>query len=289
MTRETISALRRSLAEIERAKQLTPDADSDARLPKNVDRIAIDRGTIDAAIGGGLLRPALHEIVAVRQADAAAACGFAMGLGQRTLAQSLRARTLLWAEHETTRLEIGALSGDGLNAFGLDPSALLYVKARDPLAVLRAAFEAAKCPAFSAVVGTVWAAPKVLDLNATRRLMLAARHSGVMIVLLRLCTSPQPSAAETRWIVEALPSQPFAANAPGRPAFRLTLMRHRHGTPAGPWLVEWNADDTLFHTQDIAAANAASRSASLPGNRSAASGDGPVAPRATRRILRLAG
>lgn len=282
-TREQLSALRQSLAEIVKAERRPPRA----RHP--TDRfVTLDEGVIDAAVGGGLERAALHEIVAERQADAVAARGFAAAMALRA-AGGGRSRPIVWMEQDQTLHEIGHLSADGLNALGLDPSAVLLVKARDAVSALRAAVEAAKCPAVGAVVSEIWGAPKTLDLNATRRLMLAAQHSGVMVVLARLGVPPQPSAAETRWSVRMLSSVAFPANAPGRPAFSLDLLRHRHGTPAGPWHVEWNADDRLIHVQDIRNGASGGRDTALPGDRAAASGDRPAAPFAKRRLLRLAG
>jgi protein ImuA len=43
--------------------------------------------------------------------------------------------------------EGGELHADGLQALGLDPAALILVQLRDPLAVLRAGGEAARCAA----------------------------------------------------------------------------------------------------------------------------------------------
>ena len=42
--------------------------------------LALGIAAIDAALGGGLSRGALHEIAAAREADTAAATGFALGL-----------------------------------------------------------------------------------------------------------------------------------------------------------------------------------------------------------------
>lgn len=279
-TRQKILALRQSLAEIEKAEPRTP------RARHHSERfVSIDDGAIDAAIGGGLKRAALHEIVAERQADAAAARGFAAALALRAAASP----PIVWASHDETLYEIGQLSADGLNALGLDPCRVLLVKARDAVSALRATVEAAKCLAAGAVICEIWGTPKVLDLNATRRLMLATQSAGVMVVLVRMCTHAQPSATETRWSVTTLSSRAACANAPGRPAFRLKLLRHRHGTPAGPWSVEWNADDCLFHVQDIRNGVSVANTAPSSGDCVAESGDGPAAPFAKRRLLRLAG
>ena len=87
-----------------------------------------------------------------------------------------------------------------------------------------------------------------LGLTASRRLQLAAEHSGVTAFLLRRSRcfdNPvllEPSAAVTRWRVATVPSGPPLANAPGtpglgRPRWRLELIRCRGGE-AHSWIVE---------------------------------------------------
>lgn len=283
-TREQLSALRRSLAEIEKATGSTARPEKPASAD-GLDRVALDYGVLDAAAGGGLLHAALHELVGERQADAAPARALAAVFAVR----AAQGRTIVWIGQDDVRRELGALSPDGLNAAGIDPARILLVQARDAVTALRAAVEAARCPAAGAVVSEIWGDPKALDLNATRRLMLSAQQSGIMVVLARLGVTPQPSAAETRWRVEAAASEAFPANAPGRPAFKLNLLRHRHGVPDGPWLVEWNSDDRLIHVQDVRPATASPTGAPLPGAGVAASGNGSPAPHAGQRVLRLAG
>ena len=87
------------------------------------------------------------------------------------------------------------------------------------------------------IPGTV----KVLDLAASRRLVLAAAESGVTAFLLRCSAEPEPSAAETRWLVRAARSDNQNENW-GRPLFEAALVRNRHGR-TGQWLMEWNGDD----------------------------------------------
>eukprot|EP01035_Chromulina_nebulosa_P064639 gene64639-88434_t len=58
------------------------------------------------------------------------------------------------------------------------------------------------------------------------------------MLLLRVAASPAASAAATRWLVQAAPSRPLAANAPGPPAFTVTLLRHRGGAAGNTWHLE---------------------------------------------------
>ena len=77
-----------------------------------------------------------------------------------------------------------------------------------PTSALRTAADALACDALGAVVLEVWGEARQLDLVASRKLTLAAQASGVTALLLRIAATPQPSTAETRWIVRAARSPP---------------------------------------------------------------------------------
>lgn len=216
---------------------------TDLEFDRSAGRFAVGVPVIDGALGGGLLRARLHEIFALRTADAGAATGFAAALMLRAASAG---RRLLWVRQSFAENEIGHLYAPGLVELGLDPDALIMVQARDALGVLRAGAEAVRCPALGAVVIEPWGAPKALDLTATRRLALAAARSGVTTFLLRPGAEPQPSAALTRWAVTAGPSRPLAAVSPGHPTFDITLLRHRAGIAGMRWRVEWDRDHHLF-------------------------------------------
>jgi protein ImuA len=186
----------------------------------------------------------LHEVFAAGSADAAAAAGFALGLA----AGAAEGLPLLWVRQDFIDGEAGWLSGQGLAAFGLDPARLVTVRARNAADMLRALAEGGRCAALGAAIGEVWGEAAALDLTATRRLSLAARGSGVTLILLRLAAEPRPSAAETRWSARAAPSRPLEANAPGPPAFSVTLLRHRAGLPGRTLTLEWDRDRRIFRT-----------------------------------------
>ncbi|PZQ10377.1 MAG: hypothetical protein DI565_19860 [Ancylobacter novellus] len=204
----------------------------------------------DAALGGGLPRGALHEVYARRAQDAVAAAGFGLGLVLRAAG----GRAIVWARQELVDVETGGLYGDGLAAFGCDPRRLLMVRARDPTGVLRAAAEAARCPAIGAALVEIWGDPKVLDLKASRRLSFAAAASGVTVVMIRPGATPAPSAAASRWSVAAAASSPLKANAPGRPAFEAALLRHRAGLGPRTWRLEWDRDRASFESAPLSRA-----------------------------------
>jgi protein ImuA len=135
------------------------------------------------------------------------------------------------------------LFAPGLACAGLHPDRLIFAEAgKDVLAAME---EGLSHPGLAAVVGELSGR---LSLVASRRLQLAAEHSGVMAALLRrsrIFNDPAlaaPSAAVTRWRITALPSDPPLPHAPpvpglGRALWRLELTHCRGGEP-GSWIVE---------------------------------------------------
>jgi protein ImuA len=239
-----------------------------ARLRGNIERIekpgdahahrkaALGHAGADATLQGGLAMAAVHEVFSEGH-QSAAATGFIAGLAGRLTPH----RPLVWVRQDFSELESGALSMSGLCELGLDPRLLVTVHAADADAALRTAADALACDALGAVVLEVWGEARQLDLVASRKLTLAAQASGVTALLLRVAATPQPSTAETRWIVRAAHSPPGAPwTAWGAPVFDAQLVRNRHG-PVGRWIMEWKCDECLFsepaaYPQPVAAAPA---------------------------------
>ena len=188
---------------------------------------------IDAALGGGLARGALHEIAAPSEAHLAAATGFALGL--------ISSCRLLWIAEGMALSESGAPYGPGLDAFKLVPERLLTVNVAHRRDLLWAMEEALRCRAIGAVIGE-WRHGEI-DMVAMRRLSLAAAESGALALLLRGAPSIEASTAATRWIVGAAPSA--AAHGPGLPRFAAHLVRNRRG-PIESWILEWSDSDERF-------------------------------------------
>ena len=195
-----------------------------------------------APLSSSLSRAALHEFYAAAGADAPGMTGVALAFA--LLAAGVR--PMLWVRHDLIDHEAGAPYAPGLVEFGIDPSRLIFVRARDAPAALQAGLDGARCVALGAVIIEIQGEAKALDLTASRRLALAAQVSGTPVLLARTVAQPQPSAAETRWLVASVPSPALAANAPGRPAFSLSLLRHRSGLAPGEWHLEWNRDRACF-------------------------------------------
>ena len=226
----TLARLRGSIERIE----ISGDTDAPHRA-------ALGQAEADATLQGGLARAAVHEVFSEGH-QSAAATGFIAGLAGRLTPR----RPLVWVRQDFSEIESGALSIRGLCELGLDPRLLVTVRAADAEAALRTAADALACDALGAVVLEVWGEPRQLDLVASRKLTLAAQASGVTALLLRLAATPQPSTAETRWIVRAAHSPPSAPwHAWGAPMFDAELVRNRHG-PVGRWIMEWKCDECLF-------------------------------------------
>jgi len=210
--------------------------------------VALGAPALDAALGGGLVRAALHEVYAIREAEIGAATGFVAALARCAAAQ----RPILWVRHDPLDTLTGALYAPGLADIGLDPAQILLVRAPDITALLRAGAEGSRCAALGAVVIEPWGESGLIDLTASRRLQLAARASGVPVLLLRVAAAPAPSAATTRWNIAAAPSAALPGNAPGLPAFAATLLRQRGGPGGLDWILEWNRDRRCFDERPAA-------------------------------------
>lgn len=211
--------------------------------------VATGSSIADARLGGGLARGALHELYA-DEGHHAGAAGFALLVALCGDA----GKPLVWVREDKGERSDGRLHAPGLAELGADPARIILVTGRDALSILRAAAEIVGCAAVGAVVIEPWGKAPALDLTASRRLALAAARSGVLALVLRAGADPSPSAATTRWRVGAAPSAPLAANAPGPPAFDISLLRHRSGIAGFDARVEWDRDARCFRDADRKAA-----------------------------------
>jgi protein ImuA len=250
-------------------------------------RVALGHPKADSCLLGGILKGALHEVFPAAGGDEASASGFAVAFAAR----AAEPKRVLWLRPDFSALEHGEISAPGLLELGLDPGRFLLLRAPDAACVLRAGLDALSCASLGALVLEIRGAPKLLDLAASRRLVLAAAQSGVTAVLLRLDADAEPSAAETRWFIRAgkgnqsnkrfhhgstentqeengretrkpgAPCPPCLCGATssrqifrewGYPRFEAELVRHRHGR-LGHWMMEWRCDDGLFAATDSGA------------------------------------
>lgn len=185
--------------------------------------IALGLDDIDRHLpGGGLARGAVHEIVApAPEPDAgAAALGFALWI----VARMTQRRAWLWCATDASRGEAASLPyAPALADFGLSPRRLLLARTAFARETLWAAEEALATPALGAVLAE---ADAVSDI-AARRLALAARASGVPLILLRRGEAMAIPAASC-WRV---------ASAPGG-AWEIALLR-AGGVFPRRWRVLW--------------------------------------------------
>ncbi len=179
--------------------------------------------SLDARLpGGGLALGALHEVAGGGEGviDGAASALFAAGIAARTRGK------VLWC---VTRTDLFA---PALNQVGLSPDRLIYFEAGDDKAVLAACEEALRHGGFGAVVGEI----SRLSMTASRRLQLCAEDTGALGIAVRrwrrqaeAADFGQPTAANTRWRVSALPSTPLPDAGVGRPRWFVELLRCKAG------------------------------------------------------------
>jgi protein ImuA len=238
-------------------------------------QLACEAG-VGAALNSGLARSGLHEVFARSTAAFGAAAGFTLALAILAAGD----KPVVWVRQDFARIEAGGLYAPGMAELGLDPRRLILVQARDVPGVLRASEEAARCSALGAVLIEAWGAHPMLNLTASRRLALAADNSGVSLLMLRAGAAPAPSAAMTRWEAAPALSTPLVANAPGGPAFALTLLRRRGGAAGGPvgarTIVEWNRDRRIFTDRLLTPSAKYLSGAPLSGGVVSISTDGPA-------------
>jgi protein ImuA len=191
----------------------------------------------------GLETGALHEIApaALAPLHDGAALGFAAFVLGRQAA--LRGRPVLWLA------EGDAPHAPGLAAFGLGPERLVMALPGRSKAALWALEEAARSTALAAVLAEV----RGMDFTAARRLHLAARDGGGLVLLLNRAESAI-APAWSRWRVGGIAgtagSGAAGSGAAGSGAdgcWRLDLARLRGRSPdergvVARWEVQWEME-----------------------------------------------
>jgi len=270
-----IAGLRQKLCTMEMATGLGGECAS----------LALGIPLIDRALGGGLGCGALHEIAAAREAETAAATGFALALAARSNGSPSAGRSVLWIAEDLSLAENGMPYGPGLEESGCAPEHLVTVAAAHRRDVLWAMAEAMRCRAVGVVIGELRA--RDIDQVATRRLSLAAAAGNTLGLILRTTPDDAPSSAATRWIIathsaskdarkrafpseasgqrghsiSAAPSSHLSGNSDlhgiGPPRLAVRLIRNRRGH-LGAWIVEWNSVEQRLelatHPEPVAAA-----------------------------------
>lgn len=175
--------------------------------------------------GGGLMLGGLHEITGSGNGaiDGAAAALFVAGIAARVNGQ------VLWC---VMRQDLFA---PALVQAGLSAERLICIEAGDEKSMLGCFEEGLRHGGLGAVVAEVARLP----MTASRRLQLAAEHSGTLALALRRWRRPseaadfgQPTASMTRWRISVLPSRPLPVPGIGRARWLVELVRCRAGDSA---------------------------------------------------------
>ncbi|MET0239395.1 MAG: hypothetical protein ABW184_05805 [Sphingobium sp.] len=206
----------------------------------------------DEWLGGGLQGDGLHEFFAGDTQSLPSGLGFALILAM--MPGGVRDGGVVWLRRGTA----GVPYGPGLVDLGLDPGAITILSLADDRALLRATLDTVRSGAVGAVLLEAVGRQPLLDLTATRRLVVAAAETGTLVLIVRASAEPGLSAAHSRWRVGSAPSRPLAADAPGFPVFDLSLLRLRGGREGLNILLEWNRDTASFREAGAALSGGAS-------------------------------
>jgi len=180
---------------------------------------------------GGLALGALHEIVPETRGDGPAAFGFITAL----LGRMPRSGAVLFVTSPNEITGNGRPYGHGLHQLGLDPARVILIRTASRKQSLWALEETVRSGVPTAVAGTI----ERLDLKTSQRLQLAARESGVPLLLLRPAGATGSTVAMTRWRVVAAVAARDRFGLFARWRWRLRLERCRNGR-TGEWLVEFD-------------------------------------------------
>ncbi|MDP3524307.1 MAG: DNA repair protein [Hoeflea sp.] len=210
--------------------------------------LALGASAVDQCLDGGLACGGLHEVRAELARDIGAAAGFALGIAARAIqADRGGRRGIVWVSDPAARIDGGGLFPAGLAQYGLDPSSLTLVEPADLQGAMWAADEAAGCAGLAALIFQIKGNPARFDITATRRLMLRARGSGVLALVLRQSGGEEASAAATRWHVSTDLSGADEIFERGVGAMRLSLTLERNRTGrTGRWSLAWNPKTRTF-------------------------------------------
>ncbi|OCW58340.1 hypothetical protein AWJ14_13485 [Hoeflea olei] len=210
--------------------------------------LALGATAVDRCLEGGLACGGLHEVRSPLARDIGAAAGFVLGLAVRAGQAGRGGRQgVVWVSDPAARVDGGGLFPAGLAQHGLDPSLITMVEPADLQGALWAADEAADCAGLAALVLQIRGNPARFDITATRRLMLRARQSGVLALVLRQSGEEEASAAATRWRVNTEISGTDDLDQRGVGAMRLSLTLERNRTGrTGHWFVAWNPQTRTF-------------------------------------------
>ena len=246
---QRLAALRETIADIERKPAL-----AEARV------LVEQQGGAFPVLAGGMLQ----EMFTDERRNAGALLGFALAQAKGLLSAQRRAVIYLQLADEAQKL--GLPYGPGLLSFGLDPDALVLVRAANMGELLWAAEEAIACRAVAAVVADIGSHSKLLDFTASRRLSLRAATTGGSIFLLRYGQGREASAAHLRWRLMPVHSARarYDAKAPGPLRWRAALEKGAIIKTGTEFLLGWTENGFATLPAQRRHADRLARRATLP-------------------------
>ena len=256
---QRLAALRETIADIERKPAL-----AEARL------LVGQQDGVFPALAGGMLQ----EIFTDERRNAGALLGFALAQARGLRTAQRRAVIHLQLNDEAQKL--GLPYGPGLLSFGLDPDALVLVRAASMGELLWAVEEAVACRAVAGVVADIGSPSRLLDFTASRRLSLRAAATGASIFLLRYGQGREASAAHLRWRLSPLQSaiRRHDARAPGPLRWRAELEKGAIIRNQTEFVLGWTENGFTTLTAQRRHAGRPARRAALPRAVPAALADG---------------
>ena len=190
-------------------------------------------------VRGGLVDAPLNEIIPAAPGDHAAALGFSLAWAM----MASQGGVIFWAAPEQDFFEDGLPNAEGLAQFGVSLDRLLMVRTNSQLDALWATEQALATPGICALCA-ITPTKKLLNLTATRRLLLTAEKYKTRCILLRL-DAAGASAAWSRWRISSSPSQ-GAGRELGLPSFMAKVERNRKGPANLSFHLNWNIHDHVF-------------------------------------------
>lgn len=193
----------------------------------------------DTQLLGQLRRGGLHQIKAEAYRDNPAALAFALAVIAEQVPKTAAQRELvLWCLTKQAACEWGRPYGPGLLSLGINPALFLVVEARNADRAAWALEEGLKSATLIAALASI----EIDTLLAARRLNLAAQTSHTPCLLLTGHREANLPGTLTSWRIAARRSglAPFGEDAPGNPAWQLTLERCRGEAPGRSFVVEFS-------------------------------------------------
>jgi len=180
---------------------------------------------LDAALGGGFVTAAIHELIAPQ--DGVAAHSLALHVAARAAGRHK------WIFYIDTQLD---LYPPGVAQLGVSLGRLMIARTPHVADALWVCEQVLRCRAVAAVVLPL----RTLDGYASRRLQLAAEAGGGLGLLVRRAEPGGPTFAASRLRCTSL------AGEPGVRRMLITVLKVREGRPGEPFAVEWpDAPDSV--------------------------------------------